>query len=127
MFENLFLNLSGVFRAAAQSAALVIAILLLSSALSFAKSPAPATDNSPSDLDLSIARDWTSPGPDASHLRFRHGEPRHHLWVARFASLELRLEWESDAGRESWSATIQNLHGKEVARAAATTETGKCI
>ena len=127
MFENLFLNLLGMFRAAAQGAALVTAILLLSGAMSFAKSPAPATDYSPSVLDLSIVREWTSPEANASHLRFRHNEPRHHVWMARFASLELRLEWVSDGGWESWSATIEDRHGKRMAHAAATTESGKCI
>ena len=127
MFENLFLNLRGMFRAAAQGAALVTTLLLLSGALSLAKSPAPATDNSPTLLDLSIVREWTSPGSDTSHLRFRHNKPSHHVWIARFASVELRLEWASDDGLESWSATIQDLRGKQVARAAAAAETGKCI
>ncbi len=127
MFENLLRTLRRVCRAAVQAAAPFTAILLLSGALSLAKSPAPAADNSPAVLDLSIVREWTGAEPDAAHLRFRHNEPRHHVWIARFASLELRLEWDSDGGRESWSATIQDLHGKQVARAAATTETGKCI
>ncbi len=127
MFENLFLNLRGTFRAAVQGAALLTTILLLSGAVSIAKSPVRSANDSPALLDLSIVRDWTSPGPDTPHLRFRRDEQRHHAWIARFASLELRLEWDSDAGRETWSATIQNLHGKQVARAAAITETGKCI
>ena len=127
MFENLFLNLRGMFRAAAQGAALVTTIMLFGDALSLARSPAPSAGKRPAVLDLSIERCWKETRAEASHLRFRHNKPSHHVWIARFASVELRLEWASDDGLESWSATIQDLHGKQVARAAAAAETGKCI
>ena len=127
MFENLFHILRGMFRAVVQAFAPLATVMILCCALSIAKNQAPAGEERFVLVDLCPRQSPALAAADSPHIRFRHDERRRHVWIARFAALELRVEWDSDAGRDSWSASIQSHDGHEVAHAAATTESGRCI
>jgi hypothetical protein len=125
MFEDHFQYLRGVFRAALQGVALVIAMVLFCGTLSSAKCPAPADNKLLTLLDWSVGPQRTGTG--TTPIRFRRDVQRNHLWIARIASLELRLEWGSGHGSNSWSVTVLDVEGRQVALAVATAETDKCI
>jgi hypothetical protein len=127
MFEDSFQNLRGMLQATVQSAALVIAIVLFCGSPAIAISPAPAANQQAEVLDWSIEQRLTETEPGTAQIKFLHDEQRNHVWIARIASLELRLEWGSGHGRNIWSVTILDTEGKQVAHAEAIAETDKCI
>lgn len=74
MFEDQFQFLRGVFPAALQGAALIIAIVLFCGALSSAKCPAPADNKRSTVLDWSVEQRWTGTG--TTQIKFRREEQR---------------------------------------------------
>jgi hypothetical protein len=127
MIEDLLLSVHRMFREALQGAALVTVIALCCGALSVAKSRAPDADRPSAVLEWEVEPQWRGTVVEVTPIKFRRDEPSDHLWVARIASLEVRLEWGSGHGRNVWSITILDIEGKRVAHAEATAETGKCI
>jgi hypothetical protein len=127
MFENLNQNQRGSFRAMVQATALAVAIVLFCGLPSAAKFPASADHNQPAVFDRGVEQALAATFPGTTEIKFRRDEQRDHVWVARIASLELRLEWGSGHGRNIWSLTILDVEGKQVARAEATAETDQCI
>jgi hypothetical protein len=127
MFGNPSRNECGMFRAMLQITALVLAILLFSGLPSAAKCPAPGDQNQPTVFGWGVEEALAAAGPGTTQIKFRRDEQRAHVWVARIASLELRLEWGAGHGRNIWSVTVLDSKGKPVAHAEATAETDKCI
>jgi hypothetical protein len=127
MFKDLLQYLRGVFQAALQGAALVVASMLLCGALSTAKGLVPAGHGQSTLLGWGIEQPWTWTGPGTTQIKLRRDEQRNRVWIARIASLEFRLEWGSGHGRNTWSVTIQDLEGRQLAHVMATAETDKCI
>ena len=127
MLEDLTQCLLGVSRVAVRAITFATAVLLLCGALSIAGSPSPAGGERTTVLNWNVEKCGSGAESGTTQLKFRHDEHRNRVWTARIASLELRLEWGSGHGQESWSVTLFDLEGKQVAHAAATAETDECI
>jgi hypothetical protein len=113
MFKNLFSHLCGAFQTAVKCTALAAALLLLSDALSMAKDAVPAVCDQARSIDWRFGQQWSQ--TVVTHSRPRQDRPYRRIWIARIASLELRLEWGSAYGRDTWSLTIQDRHRDQAA------------
>lgn len=103
----------------------MVAVLLLCGALSTAKDTVPAVCDQAKSIDWRFGQQWSE--TIAAQSKPRQDRPYHRIWVARIASLELRLEWGSAYGRNSWSLTIQDLNRDPAADPADSAEPGQCI
>lgn len=124
MFKNLFSHLCGAFQTAVRCTALASALLLLGDALSMAKDAVPAVCDQERSSDWRFGQQWGQ--TVAAQSKLRQDRPHHRIWIARIASLELRLEWGSAFGRNSWSLTIQDLDGDQAAGSAGA-DADQCI
>ncbi len=126
MFEEFLQHLRSMLRPAMEGVALVVAIGFFFIAPTIAKSLPPAANNQSTVLDLSLEQCWSGAGHGTAQLTFRRDRQHNHLWIARIASLELRLEWGSAYGHDTWSVTIADLKATKAANTSANA-TDECI